>query len=90
MNDLLSPEFLALGAALSELAIKGTATAVTKKLRSIKDDKNVDNIRNTYNEVINELLQEREEAIRIAQTYKSELERVVISDDDIAHLHRGC
>ena len=38
-------------------------------------------------EIINELLNEREEAVRIAQAYKSELDKVVISDDDIAHLH---
>ena len=30
---------------------------------------------------------EREEAVRIAQAYKSELERIVISDEDIEHLH---
>ena len=37
--------------------------------------------------MINEVLQEREEAVRIAQAYKSELERIVISDEDIEHLH---
>ena len=44
-------------------------------------------IRNTYDEIVNELLSERDEAVRIAQSYKSELERIVISDDDIVHLH---
>ena len=34
-----------------------------------------------------QLLSEREEAVRIAQAYKSELEKVVISDEDIEHLH---
>ena len=38
-----------------------------------------------YDEIINEILQEREDAVRIAQTYKSELDRIVISDD-ITHL----
>lgn len=33
------------------------------------------------------MLNEREEAVRIAQDYKSELEKVVISDEDIQHLH---
>ncbi len=72
---------------LAELAIKGTATAVTNKIRAIRDEKNVDKLRNTYDEIVSELLAEREEAIRIAQSYKSELERIVISDDDIKHLH---
>ena len=38
-----------------------------------------------YDEIINEILQEREDVVRIAQTYKSELDRIVISDD-ITHL----
>jgi len=29
-----------------------------------------------------------EEAVRIAQVYKSEIERYQISDDDISHLHK--
>lgn len=33
------------------------------------------------------MLNEREETVRIAQAYKSELEKVVISDEDIQHLH---
>jgi hypothetical protein len=33
------------------------------------------------------LLSEREEAIRIAQVYKSEVEKIEISDKDIEHLH---
>ena len=37
--------------------------------------------------LVSELLLERDEAIRIAQSYKSELEKVVISDEDIQHLH---
>ena len=67
--------------------VKGTATAVSSKIRAIKEEKNIDKIRNTYDEIINELLNEREEAVRIAQAYKSELEKVVISDEDIQHLH---
>lgn len=44
-------------------------------------------IRNTYEEIVSELLSEREEAIRIAQAYKIELDRIIISDKDIEHLH---
>lgn len=34
-----------------------------------------------------DILSEREEAIRMIQAYKDELEKVVISDEDIEHLH---
>ena len=84
MSDLYTTELLGLGTSLTELVIKGTATAVSNK---IKEEKNVEKIRRTYDEIINELLDEREEAVRIAQAYRSELEKVVISDEDIQHLH---
>lgn len=87
MNDIYTTELLGLGSTLTELAVKGTATAVSSKLKAIKEEKNVERIRSTYDEIINELLNEREEAVRIAQAYKSELEKVVISDEDIQHLH---
>lgn len=87
MNDIYTTELLELGAALTELAVKGTATAVSSKIKAIKEEKSVEKVRSTYDEIINELINEREEAVRIAQAYKSELEKVVISDEDIQHLH---
>ena len=87
MNDIYTTELLGLGAALTELAVKGTATAVSSKIKAIKEEKSVEKVRSTYDEIINELINEREEAVRIAQAYKSELEKVVISDEDIQHLH---
>lgn len=79
--------FVEAGVRLTELAVKGTVSAVNKKIRAIKDERNAEKLRTTYDELINEVLQEREEAIRIAQLYKSELDRIVISDEDIEHLH---
>lgn len=76
-----------LGTSLTSLAVKGTATAVQTKIRTIKEEKNLEKVKNSYDEIISELLEEREEAIRIAQTYRSEIERIEISDEDIDHLH---
>ena len=87
MDEMYATELLGLGTSLTELAVKGTVTAVSNKIKAIKEEKNVEKIRNTYDAIINELLNEREEAVRIAQAYKSELEKVVISDEDIQHLH---
>lgn len=87
MNDMYTTELLGLGVTLTEMAVKGTATKVSNKIKAIKEEKSVEKIRNTYDEIINELLNEREEAVRIAQAYKAELEKVVISDEDIQHLH---
>lgn len=87
MNETYTAELIGLGVSLTELAVKGTATVISSKIKAIKDERNVDKVRTTYNEIINELIDEREEAVRIAQVYKSELEKVVISDEDIQHLH---
>lgn len=87
MEELYANELLGLGKSLTELAVKGTATAISNKIKSIREEKNAEKLRATYDEIINELLNEREEAVRIAQAYKSELEKVVISDEDIKHLH---
>lgn len=86
MDTIYTTELVALGASLAELAVKGTATAVSTKIKAIRDEKNTDKVRNTYDEIVSELLLERDEAIRIAQSYKSELEKVVISDEDIASM----
>ena len=87
MDSMYAQPLVEMGVSLTELAIKGTATAVTNKIKAIKDEKNAEKLRNTYDEIVSELLSERDEAVRIAQAYKSELERIVISDDDIEHLH---
>lgn len=87
MDSMYAQPLVEMGVSLTELAIKGTATAVTNKIKAVKDEKNAEKLRNTYDEIVNELLSERDEAVRIAQAYKSELERIVISDDDIEHLH---
>lgn len=87
MDPIYTNAFAELGVTLTELAVKGTASAVNKRIRAIKSEKDIEKIRVTYDELINEVLKEREEAVRIAQTYKSELERIEISDQDIEHLH---
>ena len=86
MDESMQP-LVEMGVSLTELAVKGTASAVTKKIRAVKDIKDAEKLRTIYDALINEVLQEREEAVRIAQAYKSELERIVISDEDIEHLH---
>lgn len=54
MNEIYTTEFLGLGTALAELAVKGIATAVSNKVRAIKLRKNIERIRNTYDGIINE------------------------------------
>lgn len=76
-----------MGINLTTLAIKGTVSAINTKVKAIKNEKDIERVKNCYDELINELLSEREEAIRIAQVYKNEIEKIEISDKDIEHLH---
>ena len=62
-------------------------TLVNSKIQSLKEERNADKLRNTYDEIVNELLSEREQAIRIAKAYKEEYEKVHIDDKDIEYLH---
>ena len=84
---MISQSLAELSCNLAQLAFKGTASIVHKKIETIKHEKDIEKLRATYESIINELIQEKEEAVRIAQAYKTEYERVVISDEDIGHLH---
>ena len=46
MDTIYTTELVALGASLAELAVKGTATAVSTKIKAIRDEKNTDKVRN--------------------------------------------
>lgn len=76
-----------IGIALAGKVGKGLASSVHTKIKTFKEEKDIEKRSRNYEEIITELLQEREETIRIAQIYKSELERITISDEDIKHLH---
>ena len=87
MDANYSVAMIEMGTSLTALAVKGTASAINAKVKAIKEEKNVEKVRATYDEIINELISEREEAVRIAQVYKSELDRIEISDENIQHLN---
>lgn len=87
MDTNYAQTLVEMGVTLTELAVKGTASIVNQKIRTAKEIKEVDKLRAIYDEIINEIILEREEAVRIAQAYKSELDKIVISDQDIEHLH---
>ena len=53
----------------------------------MKTEKDIGKVKQNYENILNGLLNERAEALRIAQAYRDELEKVEISDEDIEHLH---
>ena len=86
--DYAKEQFIELGVALTGLAVKGTASTIHKKIGAAKARKDDKKTIELYDEIVNELIEERAEAIRIAQSYKTELEKYEISDKDIEHLNK--
>lgn len=78
MDAYTAQALVDLGSSLAVLAAKGTASAVATKVKAIKGDKDAASVRAAYDELVNELLEERSETLRIAQAYKAEFERVVL------------
>ena len=85
MEAYITEALVKAGIELGTLTFKGTTTLVNSKIQSLKEERNADKLRNTYDEIVNELLSEQ--AIRIAQAYKEEYEKVHIDDKDIEYLH---
>ena len=83
--DIVS-QIIESGAAIATLVGSGTVKAIAAKVQSLKDEKSVDKVRAGYDEILTQLLQERSDAILLAQAYKDELDKIKISDEDIVHL----
>lgn len=79
---------LGLATSLTTLVYKDTVNAITTKIDTIKNERDINKLKGTYDEIVNQLISERGEAIRIAQSYREELERVTISDEDIEYLQQ--
>ena len=86
MNPELMTQLIEEGTALATLVGSGTIRTITAKVQSLKSEKQVDKVRAEYDEILTQVLQERSDAILLAQTYKAELDKIEISDNDIEHL----
>ena len=69
MDDIYTSELVSLGVSLTELAVKGTSTAVSNKIKAIKEEKASDKIRATYDEIVNELLAESDDSCQSGTTF---------------------
>ena len=87
MDSAYSNAIAEIGVSLTTMAAKEITVLISNKIKASQNEKNIEKVKNTYEEIINKLLANRAEAIRIAQVYKSEFEKVNISDEDIEHLH---
>lgn len=81
------PALETMAATLTNLVGKSLGDAVFSKMKAARLRKNQEEMADSYEAIIHDLMEDRSEAITLAQTYKSEIDRIEISDEDIEHLH---
>ena len=86
MNNL-DNTIVELGAQLGILAAKNTASTIYNKISVLKLKKADEKTIAEYEEIINDLITEKQELIRIANAYKQQYENINISDEDMEYLH---
>lgn len=75
-----------LGVRLGEAGIRNTAGVVYDKIRTVKAKNNAQETIHELEEIISNLIFDKDELIGIAQTYKQEFVAQQISEDDIEYI----
>lgn len=83
----MEEQLITLGMSLSEVISRNTISFVGNKMKLAKEKKDLESQSLAYTEIINNLLQDKEELTLIAREYKQSYEQVTISDEDIEYLH---
>lgn len=83
----MEEQLIALGMSLAEVISRNTISFVGDKMKLAKDKKDLESQSLAYTEIINNLLQDKEELTLIAREYKQAYEQITISDKDIEYLH---
>lgn len=79
----MDPQLIELGVRLTEIGAKNTASAIAGKLKAMKSSHDNAKIISEMNELIYELLDEKQELEIIARSYKDELVAQKLSEDDL-------
>lgn len=83
----MEEQLVKLGMSLAEVISRNTVSFVSDKMSLAKEKKDLNSQALAYTEIINNLLQDKEELTMIAREYKQSYEQVTISDKDIEYLH---
>lgn len=82
----MDPELQNMTVRLSELALRTTAAGVYDRINARKARRNDAETINDLEEIINELLQEKQELVRISTAMSDRLQASRMSDEDIAYV----
>jgi hypothetical protein len=82
----MDPEFQALGAQLAETVLRNTASSVADRIRVVRARKKDQEIIAELEQIVNDLIADKSELIRIAQAYEQELVAQRISVSDVKYI----
>ena len=82
----MTVEIATLAAELASIAVRNTASAVFTRVKAIRTGKQHAEQVNELNAIINELVDDRNQLIAIAQAFEQELVAQRISNDDITYI----
>lgn len=77
-----------LATSLADVLARNTYNNISTRISMIKEKKKEEEKQAAYEEIINELLEDKMDLQRIAGEYKELYEKVTISDEDIEHLQK--
>lgn len=81
-----SLEIIALGTKLAEVMARKTVEAISVKIKTVKQNNDQNIIINNLEEIINELISDKNELIQIAQAYEEILITQKMSDKEIDYI----
>lgn len=85
-GDKMDPYTMQLGASFLEVAGRHSYEMISNKMMIAKEKKKIEEQQVVYEEIINDLMQDKLELQSVAGEYKQLYESLTISDKDIEHL----
>lgn len=82
----VDPELADLGVRLADTAIRNTAGAIANKIKTVKAKKDDKVTIQELEEIVNSLIDDKNELLQIAQAYKQDLVAQQISQEDIEYI----
>lgn len=83
----IDPEIVKLGVEFAEVAARNTAAIITDKIRAAKTNRDKQQAINELEQIISELISDKQKLIRLAQAYQDELVGRRISAGDIKYIN---
>lgn len=85
----MDPELQALGVRLADSVVRNTATAIADRIGALKAKKQDQQTIADLEEIVNDLIADKSEVVRIAQAYQEELVAQRISDSDVQYITKN-